>query len=76
MAILGNIKLPGGKIDKDVLKSKMKELSQNFDYVEKHLKNKNYLVGDSLSIADLYLVFILDWLLKFAFRSANKKKLK
>jgi glutathione S-transferase len=36
-------------------------MGPNFDYIEKHLTNNDYVLGDTFSIADAYLYNVLTW---------------
>ena len=36
-------------------------LANRFAYVDKHLSNRPYLVGDKFTVADAYLFTILNW---------------
>ena len=36
-------------------------LHKRFDFVEAHLKNRQYLLGDQFSVADAYLFTVLGW---------------
>ncbi len=40
-------------------------LRTKFDYVDKHLKNRNYLVGNSFTLPDAYLFTVARWLPHF-----------
>jgi glutathione S-transferase len=64
-------------------------LANRFAYVDKHLSNRPYLVGDKFTVADAYLFTILNWakfqsidlapwpnLLKFMSRVGERPKVK
>ena len=64
-------------------------LANRFAYVDKHLSNRPYLVGDKFTVADAYLFTILNWakfqsidlvpwpnLLKFVARVGERPKVK
>lgn len=36
-------------------------MSPHFEYIEKHLSNNDYILGDKFSIADAYLYNVLTW---------------
>ncbi len=43
------------------------QLKNKLDYVEKHLKNNKWLMGDEFTLPDGYLFVIVTWLPKFSF---------
>jgi len=48
--------LMGEAADEEIVKEKEKEIPGIFDYLEKSLQGKNYLVADELTIADISLL--------------------
>ncbi|RYZ78930.1 MAG: glutathione transferase GstA [Moraxellaceae bacterium] len=51
--------------------SAKQKLMQRFDYVNQDLAQKNYLTGDHISIADIYLFVVLRWTEKMQLDLSN-----
>ncbi len=49
------------KITPEWKQNQMNALGRRFDYLSTHLNNRNFLLGDSFTIADAYLFTVLSW---------------
>lgn len=52
---------PDEDAQKSIRQYGSKKLKDNFKVIEKHLANKTFLVGERLTVADIYLGIFLNW---------------
>lgn len=60
---------------KKQFEDEVKEWVKFLDVADKHIKGKEFLVGKKVSIADIFLVTILNHLYKYVFTDKDRKKL-
>jgi glutathione S-transferase len=59
----------------NIVNDAKKKIGKRFDYLDKHLSGRQFLMGDSFTVADAYLFTILSWSTWVAFDLSPWKNL-
>ena len=76
LPVLGDLKCKAGVVDKKDVKKSRKRFVKSLSGLDKNLKKKDFLVGDSLTVADLALVHELDTVFRLVLSPKLRKKVK
>lgn len=63
------------RLDYSEVSTNIQNVVSQLGFVNKHLEGKKYLVGDSLTIADIYFVALFERFFTFAFSKAQREQL-
>ena len=74
--VFGDLNNKAGIVDKKDCKKMRKMFVKSLEGLDRYLKKKEFLVGKSLSVADLYLVHELDTVFRLVLKPKLRKKVK